>query len=312
MELVAGRGTPDEQRFVFGDRIEIGRYQDRDDLPGILLLRDPTVSSRHCVISQAEDGRCYIRDMSRNGTRVDGRRLVPNVEVEIKAGQTISVGDQHELGLYGDPDEAAAPHPKRNPLLTVVQRAAAVNVTVLVGDIRDYTVLVQRPDSIAIQQALRQVFHKLQDKVLQLNGTVKEFRGDAILAFWEEDRFENAAIEACRAAVALEQLGRELGTDDSVWNIPDVHFQMDWALATGPVTIDSIGSDHAAGLSLIGAPVVLAFRIEKYADHETGPIVVCPVTKDKAMSAFEFRDLGDKPCKGFDHLTRVYALVGSR
>jgi class 3 adenylate cyclase len=65
-------------------------------------------------------------------------------------------------------------------------------------------------------------------------------------------------------------------------------------------------------LSLIGAPVVLAFRIEKYADNETGPIVVCPATRDKASSAFQFKDLGEKPCKGFDDLARVYALIGPR
>jgi hypothetical protein len=28
-----------------------------------------------------------VRDVSRNGTRLDGHRLVPNVEVEIRPGQ---------------------------------------------------------------------------------------------------------------------------------------------------------------------------------------------------------------------------------
>ena len=96
------------------------------------------------------------------------------------------------------------------------------------------------------------------------------------------------------------------------WHIPDAPFQMDWALATGPVTIDTIGGDRPTGLSLIGAPVVLAFRIEKYANSETGPIVVCPVTRDKALGTFEFKDLGDKHCKGFDEAARIYALIGPR
>ena len=308
-ELVAGPGTDWEQRFTFHDHIEIGRNSEKSKkLPGVILLSDPTVSSRHCTIIQTEEGRCYVRDMSRNGTRLEGRRLVPNVEVEIKVGQSICVGDRYEFLLLGESAEATALHALSRT--ATMLHVTPIVVTVLVGDIRNYTALVQRTDSIAIQQAIRRVFHKLEKQVTQLGGTVKEFRGDAILAYWEENLFDNQAIEACRAALSLDQLARQLAADRSTWDIPDVPFQMDWALATGPVTIDSIGDSRPTGLSVIGAPVVLAFRIEKYADNETGPIVVCPMTRDKALGTFEFTDLGDKPCKGFDDAARVYALIG--
>jgi class 3 adenylate cyclase len=233
------------------------------------------------------------------------------VEVEILVGQSICVGHQHEFLLSGEPVKAATLH-QTGTAIPTMQEVTSINVTVLVGDIRDYTVLVQRHDSIAIQQAIRRVFHKLESKVTELGGTVKEFRGDAIFAFWEEGLFDNQAIEACRAALSLNQLTRDLATDRAVWHIPDAPLQMEWALATGPVTIDSIGGDRPTGLSLIGAPVVLAFRIEKYANSETGPIVVCAATRDKASGAFEFKDLGDKHCKGFDDASRIYALTGPR
>jgi adenylate cyclase len=221
------------------------------------------------------------------------------------------MGNRHEFILSGEPAQAGALQGTSNGIPTM-QQVTSVTVTVMVGDIRDYTVLVQRDDSIAIQQGIRRVFHRLEDKVTQLGGTVKEFRGDAIFSFWEENLFENQAIEACRAALSLDQLARELATDRSVWPIPDTPLRMDWALATGPVTIDSIGGDHPTGLSLIGAPVVLAFRIEKYANSETGPIVVCAATREKALGTFEFNDLGDKHCKGFDDPAKIYALIGPR
>jgi len=310
-QLVAYPDTPQEQRFTFFDQIEIGRYsEDRKNFPGVLHLWDLTVSSRHCMITQTEDGRCYIRDMSRNGTRLDGRRLVPNVEVEIKVGQSVSVGHEHEFLLSGEPAEATLLHAVGGR--GTMQDVTSIVVTVLVGDIRDYTVLVQRADAMAIQQAIRRVFHKLENKVIQLGGTFKEYRGDAIFAYWEEHLFENQAVEACHASLALDQLARELVADRTVWDIPDVPFQMDWALATGPVTIDSMGDDRPTGLSVIGAPVLLAFRIEKFADNDTGPIVVCPVTREKALGSFEFVDLGEKHCKGFKNAARIHALIGSR
>jgi hypothetical protein len=41
----------------------------------MLLVGDSTVSFRHCVLTQHPTGRCTVRDVSRNGIRVDGRRL---------------------------------------------------------------------------------------------------------------------------------------------------------------------------------------------------------------------------------------------
>ncbi len=312
LRLVAGNGTPHERRFTFYSKIEIGRYhEERERTPGFLFLSDPMVSSRHCVITRTEDGLCYIRDTSRNGTRVDGRRLVPNVEVEIKVGQTICVANEHEFLLAGEPALAAGLSPGEAAGLTV-QHVSLMTVTVLVGDIRDYTKLVQRPDSIEIQKAIGRVFHKLENEVTRLGGAVKEYRGDAILAFWQEDLFENQAVEACRAALSLNRLATALAADRSVWHIPDVPFKMDWALATGSVSIASIGGDRPTGLSLIGPPVVLAFRIEKYADNATSPIVACPATRERASVGFEFKELGDKYCKGFDAPAKVYALIGPR
>src|SRR6476620_9901762 len=89
--LVAYAGTADEMRFSFSEQLEIGRDDGRPDAMGVLLIRDPVVSRRHCVLSRRVDGRCFIRDLSLNGTRVDGRRLMPNVEVELRTGQTVAV-----------------------------------------------------------------------------------------------------------------------------------------------------------------------------------------------------------------------------
>lgn len=80
--MMAGKAGAAE-RYPFVDRLEIGRDGEfMDDRPGRLLIADPTVSHRHCILMRQPDGRCFVRDVSRNGTRLDGHRLVPNVEVE--------------------------------------------------------------------------------------------------------------------------------------------------------------------------------------------------------------------------------------
>jgi class 3 adenylate cyclase len=233
------------------------------------------------------------------------------MEVEMKLSQSISLGNQHEFLLAGDVGETDGLEESIGQGGTLSQ-VQSITVTALVGDIGNYSALVQKVEPVKLQQAIRRVFHRLENEVIELGGTVKEFRGDAIFAYWEELLSENMAVDACSAAIRLSQLGRELAVDTSVWDIPEFPLRMEWALATGSVTIDTIGDDRPTGLTMVGRPVVLAFRLEKFAREDTCPIVVCSDTYEKALLGFEFSDLGEKSVKGFDEPVRVYALKGPR
>ena len=307
--LVAIGPSGTEDVFLFFNRVEIGRYHEKRRLPGMLLVSDQTVSSRHCVITQDSEGRCLVRDMSRNGTRVDGRRLTPNLSAELELGQVLSIGRTLRLRLDGMPP----------PELTIEDADSATQgfaertiVTVLVGDIRNYTNLVRMADSAELQESVNRVFGRLEAEVQTLGGTLKEFQGDALFAFWEKGSNGCHATQACRAALHLKQMVARLAADPSVWSVAGTPLQMDFALATGLVTISGYGSDGALSLSMVGESVVLAFRIEKLANKKTGPIIVCPITRKMADEAFRFKDLGMHQPKGFDEEQNLYALVKAK
>ena len=312
--LVAVSNPPSpERRYPFFARLDIGRDEaNREAAPGWLLLRGPTVSWNHCTIAQNPEGRCFVRDASRNGTRIDGRRLVPNVETEVFVGQTLTIGGEHVFRLSGElPADSKNPgDAARRPSTARVATVGVPNltvVTVLVGDIRDYTVLVRKAPSAALQRSVGRVFDMLTGAVLKCGGTLKEFQGDAIMAFWEGDTGAGHAVSACRAAVQLDRIARDVASDPSIWELPELSLRMDWGLATGPVIIDSFGGTSPLGLSMIGEPVVLAFRIEKLATDDTR-IVACGETSKRASSEFVFRDLGEMSVKGFDQPDHVFAL----
>ncbi len=305
--LVVNNGLDNGASFTFFDHIEVGRYKEGRDAPGLLLVRDPTISSRHCVISQDPDGRCFVRDTSRNGTRLDGRRLSPNLKTELSIGQILSIGKGLALRLDGEaPVETFS---KQGPMECTVGVSNPVVVTVLVGDIRDYTVLVRQAASSEVQDSVGRVFERLERAVVKLGGTLKEFQGDAIFAFWEAGSTEKHAVDACRAALALDRVVEEMAEDRSIWQVEGFPLHMDWALATGLVMISGYGSEGALGLSMVGETVVLAFRIEKFANESTGPIIACPITQDMASGSFEFKDIGSRKAKGFDNAHRLYSLV---
>jgi class 3 adenylate cyclase len=312
VELVLGAGDARERRFPFHDRVLIGRLVPGRALPpGEILIDDPTVSGRHCSLTRGLDGKILLRDMSRNGTRVDGRRLVPNVEVEVRGGQTIRIADVLELSVHVEADDLpAAP---AEPSATVGTSTLGV-VTVLVGDIRDYTVLVRSVEPGALQSAVHGLFARLEKAVVEHGGTVKEYQGDAVFAFWEAHRGapRNPAEQACEAALALHALVGEISRDPTAWPLQGVPLVMDWALATGPVVIDSFGGPRRVGLSMVGGPVVLAFRLEKLASDRTGPILTCPATREMAERSFHFKPIGRRLLKGFEKAGEVFALRGAR
>lgn len=295
------------QRFPFQDRLEIGRDDAGRQLePGLLLLPDLSISRRHCVVTRRQSGRCFVRDESRNGTRLDGRRLMPHVETEWRPGQAIAVSDAWSFVLAaGGP---AQPALDSMAGLNTIPRTQRCIATVLVGDITDYTVMVREALSEALQHAVRRLYEALSTEVVAHGGTVKEFQGDAILAFWEGDAGGRQAARACQAALALDALARRLARDPAVWPFPTRPLSMDWALSTGLVLLDSFGAAGPGGLSMMGEPVVRAFRLEKFADAATGRVLACRATREAAGEAFEWRDLGERLAKGFERPDRVFAV----
>ncbi len=308
-ELVAVSGPCQGGRFPFFDYLEIGRLEPgQAPAPGVLRVADGTVSERHCVITQDTRGRCWVRDTSSNGTRIDHRRLVPGTESELQPGQVLTLGLDLAFRL-GAPATKTAPPPEAHERRTKLV-SSWTSATVVVGDIRGYTTLVREAQQESLEASVSGLFHQLTRRVTELGGTVKEYSGDAILAYWEAGEAGNHAVRACRAALALDGEAARLGRDPALWRLAQPA-RMEWALASGNVLVNSMGGPHPVGLSMIGPPVVLAYRLEKLADDDTGRILACGRTRALAAAAFRFRALGPRMLDGFAEPQDVFALTGA-
>ncbi len=294
--------------FPFWERLTIGRLGEvTTPVPGVLYVADPTVSSTHCVITQDSGGRCFVRDMSRNGTRINHRRIVPGADTEMRIGQVLSVGQDHDFLLQGQVPEPEEPEPRGTQ-----DAGGPIEVTVLIGDIRNYTNLVLCTPPDALQASVTAVMQELGSLAGECDGTVKEFQGDSIVALWENDPSANCAVRACRAAFALDAVVPRLAWDPKIWRLPPELLRMDWAMATGEVMIGRVGGARQVGLSVVGEPIVKAFRLEKIADEDTGPVIACSRTRLLAQDAMRFRALGEVSLEGFTSPEEVFAVLGTR
>jgi class 3 adenylate cyclase len=310
--LIANQGSPDQRKMIFYERVEIGRDPQVPNFPpNRIVVNDQAVSGIHCVLTQHSDGRSFVRDVSRKGTRIDGRRFVPNVEAEIHPGQTLTLG--MHTALVFEMDQETAQTQTEEVFVgggTVRAMLEPLEVTVLVGDIQSYTQLVQKAPSRQLQDSVDRVFRSIEVEMRQHGGMLKEYQGDSIFGYWDSGPNPNHAVDACRAALKLAQLVPRLAQDPEVWDVPGFPLGMDWALASGEVVVESVGGDRPIGLSMIGEPVVLAFRLEKLANAETGNIVVAESTYNAACNSFNFVNRGRASVAGFE-APKLYFSLGS-
>ena len=131
-------------------------------------------------------------------------------------------------------------------------------------------------------------------------GTVKDYAGDAVFAFWEHSHgFSVAhALAACQAAISqlrsVPEIHRQL-TDRGYLMPPPV---LGWGLTTGQVTLSHYGS-RSAGMALVGDCINLAFRLSSMANKTLpAPIVLCRETASWVKQELPLKDLGDQEIRG--------------
>ena len=310
--LVYRPGETEELIVPFHHQIEIGRMPGRDTSSEAYLPIDkPTVSRRHCVVRQSSLGQFFVRDVSANGTRVDGRRLLPKIEVPISQHATIEVAEGHSVILeIGEVAGEAWDGPATFGG-TRVDGPAETEVAVLVGDIARYTKLNRQFSAKDVAASVKRVFAELELVITEFRGTVKEYQGGAVFAFWEFDGNapDQHAVQACRCALALQERVTVLAEDEDAWMFRgQFPLNMEWAITTGIVAISPVGRERP-GLNMVGDVVNYAFRLEKLAGEQFGTILLSQSTEAMVRDAFDLRSIGEHSVEGRSE-EAVFALDG--
>jgi adenylate cyclase len=171
------------------------------------------------------------------------------------------------------------------------------------------------PDGVV--RFLNQYFTLMSEPIREYSGILDKFIGDAIMAYWGPpftDEKQHAAL-ACFSA--LEQMSRLAQFRSMLPDImglrkglPAVHIRM--GIATGDVTVGTIGSETSKGFTVIGDTVNLASRLEG-ANKEYGTtILINEDTWRLAADAVEARELDSIRVVGKSEPVRVFELLGRK
>jgi phage tail-like protein len=152
--------------------IPLGRSLIGRDVNNDLIIEDPMVSSRHAQLDCSAT-ECRITDMSRNGTWLNGERLVQHVAIPLNVGDELMLG-QHRLRVVRQPGRIEPSPPL--PILeapAVVQQQQAPPPPPPQERIRPYW--GQRPPglsrySIRLLQYLPEIYHPIKTQTVNSAG----------------------------------------------------------------------------------------------------------------------------------------------
>jgi len=295
------------QRLEIVDKVFIGRSCKGVDPQKRILVRDAQISRDHAVVSRRTD-HLQITDRSKNGTWVNGVRLAAGSSSDIVDGDIISIGGFSFHVYY--PENIT--DVKDRAILTdgTMVTPSEVVVTNVVADVREFTTFSQANSSSDVYSLMKEIFDTFSAIVYEFKGTIKDYAGDAVYAFWDHDvePINRQAVLACRAAIQQTQTINGIRTKLSGKNIDVANLQMGWGITTGKVTMSHYGS-RAADLALVGDCTNLAFRLSGIANKEfSQKIVICSQTAELVRNDLSIKDLGSVSIKGRKGREHVFAL----
>jgi len=181
-------------------------------------------------------------------------------------------------------------------------------VTLFFSDLAGFTTLSESLDPETVVGLLNDYLSRMTDIILEEEGTVDKFEGDAIMAFWGAplDQEEQAVL-ACRAALRQAAALQDLNRLFAQRQLPLLNLRM--GLHTGDAIVGNLGSQKRFDYTVIGDTVNLASRLEGLNKFYGTAIMASEATVQECRDLLEFRELDWVAVKGRAAPVTVYEVM---
>lgn len=284
----------------------IGRSEDNN-----MVLTEPWISRNHAMLQQTETGDFYLIDLgSRNGTFINGRRV--SIPVTLRNGDRLTFG-QTEVAFYypsktSDSAKAEIEENLRETTQTVTLHQRRL-ISVMVVDIRNFTVLTQNMDEILLSEMIGSWFRQAGQIIRKDGSWVDKYIGDAIMAVWFHGTDGVSRDELQGVLRSLNDIAKMTQDLASHYPLP-FPLRVGAGINTGYAMVGNTGSGDRPDYTALGDTVNSAFRLESSTKQ---------IGRDLALGATTYQYLVDLgiaspffkqytlQLKGYETATLIYA-----
>nr|WP_242601660.1 adenylate/guanylate cyclase domain-containing protein [Legionella londiniensis] len=184
-------------------------------------------------------------------------------------------------------------------------------ITILFSDIKDFTHMAESTPPEQLMTYLSDYFQTMTDAVIQHEGTLDKYIGDAIMALWNAPTKDvKHPYHACLAARDMMQRVEKLNQKNRHQGIPE--FTIRIGIHTGEAVVGNVGSEDRLSFTALGDSVNLASRLEAINKNYSTNIIVSKATYQEVADLFPFRLLDQVTVHGKQESTEIYELVTAR
>ncbi|KAJ3188397.1 hypothetical protein HDU85_005548 [Gaertneriomyces sp. JEL0708] len=198
-------------------------------------------------------------------------------------------------------------------LLVKMKREAVLGVdemslSIFFSDIANFTTIAESMSPQQLVHVMSEYLNEMSSIILESQGIVDKFIGDAVMAFWNAPLFlEEHAIIACEAALKSQERLKELRENWLQKGYPEIRARI--GLNTGPALVGNLGSPSRLNYTCLGDTVNLASRLEGLNKRYNTSIIVSDAVRDQVHEYFVLRPLDYVAVKGKTVAKKCYELV---
>ena len=212
-----------------------------------------------------------------------------------------------QFGTYLSP--ALVEKLQRNPELLVLGGESR-ELSIMFTDVRGFTTISEHygEDVQGLTKIMNRYMTAMTAKIIENNGTLDKYIGDAQMAFWNAPVDEpNHAKQAVKTALqmmgSLDAFNEEIAKE----NVPA--FGMGLGINTGTVVVGNMGSDQRFDYTCLGDSVNLASRLEGQSKPYGVKIILGERTAHLVADEYPVVELDCIAVKGKKQGVRIYTLA---
>ena len=177
-------------------------------------------------------------------------------------------------------------------------------ITVEFFDLRGFTAFTDNAEPEEVMDLLRAFHAALGKLVLEHQGTLERFAGDAVMVFYNDPvPIERPAEHAVRAALAMLEA---FGPIAQLWKKRGYDLGLGVGIAQGYATLGAIGFEGRWDYAAIGNVTNLAARL--CSEAKSGQVLADRKTMAVLDGVFEFDSVGPLTLKGFSQPVPAFSL----
>jgi adenylate cyclase len=190
-------------------------------------------------------------------------------------------------------------------------------MTIIFSDVRGFTTIseIYKDDPQGLTTLMNNFLTPMTNAIIEHNGTIDKYIGDAIMAFWNAPLHDSAhEINACHAALEMlarvDTINEQRQKEALEAGIRFIPLKIGIGLNTGRCVVGNMGSELRFNYSVLGDSVNLASRLEGQSKNYGLPVVLGSKTAEAAMNDFAIMEIDYITVKGKTEPETIYTILG--